>query len=93
VDYFTWRDLVAAYTLVTAAALGWRLHQVKRAERTRSMYLTFKAAGRKAVVRLSDHRPRPGSGRRESMLSISRPETQRVGLLAAFFAERCPFTP
>jgi hypothetical protein len=86
-DYFTWRDLAAAFVRCRAAVLGWRVHAVRVAS-TGSLYVDLRRPGGVAVVRLSDHRPGRSRERRDSMLSVRQRATCRLADLDAFLRAR-----
>lgn len=87
-DLGTWQDLVVAFVHVEARRLGWSVHRVRQ-QATGSIYVELRmSGGRRAVIRVSDHRPSRSLKRRDSLLSIRQPATGRVRDLRRFLENR-----
>lgn len=86
---FPWAELVVAFVRLEAAAVGWCVVRVRRARTSASVYVELEGrAGGRATVRVSDHPPRRGSSRRESMLAVAPVVPSRLDCLRAFLAGR-----
>lgn len=83
-----WRDLAVAYVRVVARGCGWTVRRVKASASSRSWYVELRCGAAAAVVRLSDHRPVAGCGRRASMLSVRQAACGRLAALPSFLSAR-----
>ena len=87
-EFCTWREMMSAYVSITARAEGWIVERVKVSKSSGSWYVVLRFGRKRAEIRLSDHAPRVGTGRRSALLSVHRAVTGRVAALQAFLAAR-----
>jgi len=87
-DYKTWRDFVISYVRTRADAAGWVVRQVHRSRVSRSLYIHLRREGVRAVIRVSDHKPKVSEDFRHSMFSIRHGASTRLGELDAWLQRR-----